>query len=212
MPRNRTRELEAAERAPVRRPIPSDGKPRKNVAAIEGGKYNTRGQNARYTNITLLAKIALSIKNGNSKSDSMRRYGVSPDVGFEWLSKGKAGHHPILVKFQRIVERAWAHYNSQMVGAVDTAAKSGAPNTWQAAMTMLERRDPANWGRRDTSKIKVEADQPLVQLNQVVLADTDARDKLRSVLRGVAGPRAHESIGPGVGDELTEGDTLGESE
>lgn len=180
------------------------------------GSGGHRGQNAKYTNITLLAKVVLSVKNGNSKSDSFKRVGVNPDTGFQWLNWGKQDppHHPILRKFYLAMERAFAHYNSQMVGMVSAAAKSGQPNTWQAAMTMLERRDPANWGRRDTSKIKIEADQPLVQLNQVVLADTDTRDSLRDILRGVAGPRAHEPLGLGMGDESVEvkGDIISESE
>lgn len=180
------------------------------------GKKGMRGQNAKYTNVTLLSRVALQILRGNSKTDSFRKVGVNPDTGFQWLAWGKQDppHHPILRKFYMVVERAHAHYNSRMVGLVTDAASSGAPNTWQAAMTMLERRDPANWGKKVISNVKIEADQPLVQLNQVVLADTDARDSLRSVLRRVAGPGTHEPLGLGVGDEPEEdaGELTGESE
>lgn len=180
--------------------------PKSKLAPIGGGPKNNRGTGAKYTNINLLAKVALAIKNGSSKTDAFKRYGIPVDTGFEWLAKGKQDppHHEILGKFYRVVERAWAHYNSQMVHQVTNAATSGQPNTWQAAMTMLERRDPANWGRRDTSRVKIEAETPLVQLNQVVLADENARESLRAVLRGVAGPRPHLAIGPGVGDESEE--------
>lgn len=179
------------------------------VSYAKRGPGVNRGQNARYTNVTLLAKIALSVKNGNSKTDSFRRYGVSPDLGFEWLSKGKMEppHHPILGKFYRVVERAWAHYNSQMVVQVTKAANSTDPKNWPAAMTMLERRDPANWGKR--SQITVEGgDKPLLQLNQVVLVDADAREASRDLLRRIAGPRADESLGSGVRGELEAGEEL----
>jgi len=178
-------------------------------AELGKGSGGHRGQNARYTNITLLARVCLYVKAGNSKSDAFRKVGVHPDTGFQWLAWGKQEppHHPILQKFYRVLEKCWASYNSHMVSMVGAAASSGAPNTWQAAMTMLERRDPSNWGRRDTHKIEGGGQSPL-QLNQVILVDSDTRDKLRDVLRGVAGAGPHEPLRPSVRGELEAGEEV----
>lgn len=147
----------------------------------------------------------MNIRRGMSKTDAFKNAGISVDVGFSWLKNGRdETGDPVFVRFERIVERAVAQYNGKMVDMVTSAAMSGSPNTWQAAMTLLERRDPGNWGRRDA--LKIEAETPLIQLNQVVLVDEQARELSRDLLRRVAGPGASIALGTGVRGELTDGD------
>jgi hypothetical protein len=168
-------------------------------------KYGEIPNLAKWGNVTLLARMCNMARKGYSKADVSRRAGLHADTIFAWLKDGREDKHPLLTRFALLYERAAAHYNAHMVDMVTQAATSGAPNTWQAAMTLLERRDPANWGRRDTTKIEHEG-APLVQLNQVVLVDDETRELSRSLLRRVAGPRADIPLGPGVRRELEAGD------
>lgn len=162
-------------------------------------------RNRKYDTPGLLFRACMYALAGCSKTDCFRKVGVNPDTGFDWLRQGREETGPdILIKFEQVFERCVAHFNAKMVGMVAGAAMSGAPNTWQAAMTLLERRDPGNWGKRDA--LKIEADKPLIQLNQVVLVDEDARELSRDLLRRIAGPRPDESIGTGVRGELGPGD------
>jgi hypothetical protein len=175
------------------------------MSGVKGNKHS-----AKWTDTRLLARACLHAKRGKSKTDCFRLIGVHPDTGFAWLKQGREGIHPELERFERIFERCVAHFSSRMVDMVEAAASSGAPNTWQAAMTLLERRDPANWGRRDA--LALEATKgPVIQLNQVVLVDGDVREESRALLRRVTGFSADESLGIGVGgepEEVIDGNTV----
>lgn len=165
-------------------------------------------KSTKYTDVSLLARICLLALKGNSRSDCFRIAGIHPDTGFQWLAWGREeSRDPVLARFERVFERCFSHYNAQMVASVDAVARMGTPSTWTAAMTMLERRDPQNWGKRDTHKIEG-GDKPLLQLNQVVLADTETRELSRALLRRVAGPDAHEPLGSGIRGELESGEEV----
>jgi hypothetical protein len=169
-------------------------------------------RNAKYNNPRLLARVVQYARKGCSRSDSFKLVGVHADTGFDWLRYARTApeKYPLLVRFTRALEKAEALFNKELVEVVHGHAVSKAPNTWQAGMTMLERRDPKNWGKRDSTKVEVHADQPLVQLNQVVLVDDDARDLSRELLRRVSAgaitDSAHEPLGPGIRGELEAGD------
>lgn len=167
---------------------------------------------AKYLDTNLLARVCLHARNGKSKTDCFKLVGVHPDSGFLWLKRGREGDQVgdgVLIRFERVFERCVAHFNATRIELINAAANSGAPNTWQAAAWMLERRDPANWGRRDVTKIEGGDGGPIIQLNQVVLVDGDARDAARALLRRVAGAGADESLGVGVGGELEEDTSAG---
>ena len=163
------------------------------------------GEKLRKYNPTMLAVICKLLRAGNSKTDAFKSVGIHVDTGFAWLKEGResASADELLVRFARVAEKAVARFNAEMVEKVRGAAMSGQPNTWQAAMTLLERRDPDNWGKRDKTTIEYEGD-PLIELNQVVLADPDTRAASRSLLRRVATVSPHEPLGLGMGDEPPE--------
>lgn len=137
--------------------------------------------------------------------------GIHPDTGFGWLKRGKdqastwkpGDEVTVHMRFARVFERAVASFSKQQLQVIEAAAQSRAPNTWQAAAWLLERRDPSNWGRRDQTEITTGKDSPVIQFNQVVLTDGDAREASRALLRRVAGSGTDEPIGIGMGDELT---------
>lgn len=106
------------------------------------------------------------------------------------------------------LEKGRAELAANLSGKVVEAAMSGAPNTWQAAMTFLERRYPHEWGKRETRVHEGNGDSPLPPINILVLNDPDARTAHRDLLRSVDAAnrsRARVSVGTGVGGELEAG-------
>src|SRR5688500_1679884 len=143
-------------------------------------------------------EIVEHILAGNSKTNAFKLAGFHPDVVFAWLKRGKEDpdRYPELAELHENVEEATAHVQGEMAQRIRLTALSGAPNTWQAAAWYLERTDPANWGKRD--QVKIEADKPLIQLNQVVLEDPETRAIGRDLLRRVALAPSRLALGPGA--------------
>jgi hypothetical protein len=174
---------------------------------IDREKTPERAKGGRkWDNPTILANIIRHALAGCSRSDCFRLAGLHVDTGFDWLRQARQQpeKYPILVRWAALLDRAEAHFNKRMVSRVVEAADSGDPRNWPAAMTMLERRDPENWGKRDKTTVETKG-QPLVQLNQVVLSDPGARDASRELLRRLSAVSPHESIGIGMGDEPDSG-------
>lgn len=166
-------------------------------------KVPRRGRHERKRDdVTLLATAVRYARQGNSRTDCFRLAGVHPDTAFEWLkfARERPGDFPLIVRFARLLERAEAQFRRECVEVVRAHALSGAPNTWQAAMTMLERRDPENWGKRDKTIVEHEGD-PITQIQVAVINDPDTRELSRAFLRRVTSPGPDISIGPGVRDE-----------
>ena len=141
----------------------------------------------KWENESLLDTIIEHARKGNSRTDSFAVAGIHPDTGFDWLAMARKDpdRYPALVEFAERLRLAEAEFRAECVEKVREHAQSGAPNTWQAAMTLLERRDPENWGKREKTQIEIEGDKPLIQLNQVVLLDEQTRALSREVLRRV---------------------------
>lgn len=146
--------------------------------------------------------------------------GVHPDTFQSWTKKGRdelAGYGEnipddadlsIFARLQIQIEYTRAVLAADLSEVVINTAKSGAPNTWQAAMTFLERRYPAEWGKRETRVHEGEVPNGLPQINVLVLNDPSARSAHRDLLRSVDAANRSRSglaIGPGVGGELEAG-------
>jgi hypothetical protein len=135
----------------------------------------------------LLDGIVERARKGYSRTDAFRLAGINPQTGWDWIAQGRKDpeKYPELVDFALRLEKAEAEIRAEMVDVVIGTAKSQAPQTWQAAMTYLERRDPENWGKREKTQVEIYTDQPLAQLNQIVLVDDGARQVSREMLRRV---------------------------
>ncbi|MEO6326233.1 MAG: hypothetical protein ABIT01_13300 [Thermoanaerobaculia bacterium] len=108
----------------------------------------------------LLAEILEAIKLGVPASSAAIAAGVSRTVFHEWLAKGRAerdahGSKSEFADFADAIEKARAEFVRTNVRLVQKAGET----SWQAAMTLLERRDPENFGRRET--IAGDKDKPL---------------------------------------------------
>jgi hypothetical protein len=156
------------------------------------------------TNTILAASVGVSvdtvqlwIKKGR---DELRQHlEEDPDAEFIFEDLSEYG------QFVYRLEKERAELASALSGKVIEAAMSGQPNTWQAAMTFLERRYPAEWGKRETRVHEGNMPSSLPPINILVLNDADTRSAHRDLLRSV--DRANRArtglaIGPGVGDEL----------
>jgi hypothetical protein len=131
-------------------------------------------------------QIVAYIRQGYPKTTTFRLVGLHQDTGFDWLRYGRErpDDYPHYVKLAEDIEHAIAEVQAERVDQILAAARD--PKNWTAAAWYLERTDPQTWGRKD--RVQVDAgDQPLLQLNQLILVDADTRQEMRGFLRRVTG-------------------------
>lgn len=127
---------------------------------------------------------------------------VSRRTLFRWLELGErdyeAGEDTGYARLFEDVRAAEAEFEAEMVAAVRKAAKE--PHNWAAAMTMLERKWPDRFGRRDTTVLEG-GERPAIVVN---VGDPEVRDLTRGLLRKLA------STGPDL--QLIEGEVVSDDE
>ena len=151
-------------------------------------------RNQKWDDPKVQKRIIDAVRAGNYLYTAAKLAGVHADTLHEWIRRGReAGPDvdPGLVEFVARIELAQAEWEEEAVRVVQETAQSGQPNTWQAAMTMLERKAPHRWGKRD--KVEIEAQKPLLQFNQLVLTDPEVRREARELLRHVTGLEARRN-------------------
>ncbi len=96
---------------------------------------------------------------GNNLETSAAANGVSRSAFFSWLARGRAeqdrlaanprakirASEKLYVELVERVELSRAEADARLVLLIAKAAQD--PKTWKAAAWLLERRDPARWGR-----------------------------------------------------------------
>ena len=150
-------------------------------------------------------KVVEAIRNGNSIQNASALAGMGYDTLWSWLEKGKYApdKYPHYAQLVLDIDQARAEMEGEMVGRVVETARSGNSNSLTAATWWLQKRS-AEWAQTQT--INVHRDTPdTVNLNQVVLVDSDARTEARDLLRGIDRNGSHQPVGPSVGRELEEG-------
>ena len=130
---------------------------------------------ARPTKLTpeVQRRIVEAISGGNYAVVAAEYAGIGQATFYAWLEKGRAGRQPY-AEFLAAVKEAEAQAEALAVKAVRVAFG----DSWQAAMTWLERRFPARWGRRD----RLEVEHTIVEREAKRLADEyglDAAEVLR---------------------------------
>lgn len=85
-----------------------------------------------------------------------------------WEQKGRAGE-PEYAEFVEELDRAEAEFEAEMVAVVVNEARAGRPGAWQAAMTILERQHPEEYGRR--TNVVISGERPILFEHRV---DVDA--------------------------------------
>jgi hypothetical protein len=95
-----------------------------------------------------------AVGEGNYIETAAKLAGLSKQSVYDWLRRGHAGE-PAYKAFADAVEKAEARAEAAMVANVRKA--SHLPQFWAAGMTVLERRHPERWSKRqdDTNTPKV---------------------------------------------------------
>lgn len=99
----------------------------------------------------LQEKILLFLKAGNYVNTACLACGIDETTFYNWIKWGKKRKAGIYFKFFQSTKRAEAEAEARLVTLVNLAG----PNNWQAAMTMLERKYPERWGRKDRTAVDV---------------------------------------------------------
>lgn len=92
----------------------------------------------------LLAAIA----EGNYRETACKLAGISKVTFYNTLKRAEAGE-PSAVAFVNALEKAEACAENELVNNVRRASQ--LPQFWAAGMTLLERKSPEKWGRRQDS-------------------------------------------------------------
>lgn len=134
--------------------------------------------------------ICDALEKGCYRQTAFRLAGIHPNTGWEWLRAGneEPDEHPEYARLVADVEAAEARCELAMLEMVQAAAFSKEPQTWQAAMTLLERRWPDRFGRRDTTVIEGGA-SPLQVKAQSILLDPEAQELSAALLHRLANPK-----------------------
>jgi hypothetical protein len=184
------------------------------ISAMASNTPQTNASKRKYNEI-IHAAIVQAVRDGNYRGTAARLVGINEstlrdwtiigqeyrDQGFEPADDGM--RFPEYLQLLCDLEEAEADFEQSMVGRVAAAANSGAPNTWQAAMTILERKMPEKFGKRDALKVSGDAENPLQVEARHVLDVDESRELGRDFLRSIAVSRPGISSGDGVRHELT---------
>lgn len=151
--------------------------------------------------LEVVEDILRYMEEGNTRANAARLAGVHEDLVGDWAKFGRDNpeRYPEYAWFNTEVDRIKAHVQSALVQQIIATAKSGRPNTWQAAAWYLERSDPGNWGRREKVEVENTGDRPVIQLNQVILSDDAAFAASRDLLARLGAGSAAEPLGIGPG-------------
>jgi transposase len=130
-------------------------------------------------------------RKGLPKSTAAKMVGIGRKSLYRWLDRGQddleAGRDTAYSRFAAEYGRAEARWEEEMLELVARAAEENSQN-WAAAMTALERRNPREYGRRDTTVI--EGGERPVQL--VEISNPEVRELSLRLLELTAAPRELE--------------------
>ena len=96
--------------------------------------------------------LCKSISEGNYIKTACVASGISEKTYYKYVRQGDAdvelGLDTYFSQFVLATKKAEAEGERALIAIIVTAAKSKLPGSWQAAAWMLERKDPAHFGRR----------------------------------------------------------------
>ncbi len=87
---------------------------------------------------------------GHTRADAAGYAGVKYATVHRWLARASHEKRGRYRTFRAAVKRAENEFVSRNVAVINSAAGDG---TWTASAWLLERRRPADWGRKDTTKL-----------------------------------------------------------
>jgi hypothetical protein len=116
-----------------------------------------------------------------------------------WLAEGESDPSSQYHQLYLDIEQADAEWEAEMISKVRDAAASGKPNTWQAAMTLLERRMPERYGRNDRVTVGG-GEKPITVATHHILHDPEQQALVLDRLGELASRRPAKLPAPEVAD------------
>ena len=113
----------------------------------------------RATELTKAVETAICamIREGNTILDAARSVGIHKATVNRWRVKGRGNKAPAKYRsFRQAVERAKADSKAELVARIYRASALD----WKAAMAILERRHPGEWGKRPTAIVISQGKSP----------------------------------------------------
>lgn len=120
--------------------------------------------------------ICRAIRAGNYREVAARHAGVGHSTLYSWLEKGEARLEPY-ADFREALQKAEADAEVHAVAIV----RQAMPESWQAAMTYLERKFPDRWGRRERLALTGPSGGP-IQTQELVPSEADWHRQVAEVL------------------------------
>lgn len=143
-------------------------------------------------------RVAEALASGCYREVAARAAGLSHSSFYSYMEKGEAdeleGRETIFSRFRNAVLEAEAKAETEAVSII----RAAAPETWQAAAWLLERKHPDRWGRRlrMEAEATVTADVEVVHSKVVEVVPEEAQrravaeilgESLGATLNGAAG-------------------------
>jgi transposase len=91
------------------------------------------------------ARILEALEAGSSQEGAANYAGIGRETFYSWMRRGGLGESPY-ADFADAVQKTTGALEIELSSVVRLAGKNG---NWQAAMTMMERKWPERWGRRE---------------------------------------------------------------
>ena len=126
---------------------------------------------ARPTKLTpeLQGKICEILSKGNSITTACQSVGISDTTFRRWKEQGDKEPDSVHGEFVEAMQKAESDAKQALLAHVQDAA----PQHWQAAMTILERRWPNEFGRRDRMEVHAKIGPAI----EVEMCDQPARQE-----------------------------------
>jgi hypothetical protein len=134
--------------------------------------------------------LVKAAREGLPKNRTCHLVGIDTSTLWHWIDRGEQGIEPYAA-LVRDLERAETEFEQEMVSLVAEAARAD-PRNWTAAMTILERKHPERYGRRDVHVVEGNPERPII--THQVLHDPEARAAATTLLNRVAELQEAETV------------------
>ena len=105
-------------------------------------------------------RVLTAIRAGNHAHVAAEYAGISASTLYRWLQRGEASRRGAYREFVEAVRKAERESEVRAVAMLQRHMEE----SWQAAMTYLERKYPERWGRRDRLSVEVEPRKALAEM------------------------------------------------
>ena len=113
--------------------------------------------------------LVQAIRAGNYALVAVQYAGISRSTFYRWMQKGQKAATGLYREFYEAIQLAESQAEVRAVAIL----QSHMQDSWQAAMTFLERKFPERWGRKDRLKVDIEPRQALAELLGLEPAEID---------------------------------------